>query len=108
MSFFSASHSDSNELETEGVDCNASTTTASLYINGNTNVGLYVYAASGTHGTHVTTKQFSMDGSTWQDSTYTVAGTGFVEGTTVSSYIRAKITTVESASSTCDIHIASK
>jgi len=106
--FYSASHSDGSSLESEALDSNSNSTTDSLYINGNTSIGMYVYANSGTNTTHVITIQISMNGSDWQDSSYTVTGAGFVEGTTSAQYIRGKVTTAQGALSTCDIHIASK
>ena len=107
--FLSASHSDGSTLATPAMNTNSvGTATNSMYVNGNIKIGLYVYADTGAHANHIMTLQISMDGTNWQDTALTVTGVGFIEGTTVSEYIRAKVTTAESAASTCDVHISSK
>ena len=105
----SASHSDYIEKEITGFDTNSSgAVSASLYINGNKTIGVYVIAASGSHSYHIITIQISPNNSDWFDSTDTVTGIGYKEVDTIAQYIRVKVTTAESATSTCDIFIASK
>ena len=105
----SASHSDYSEKDIAGFDANVvNATSASLYINGNKTVGVYVHAVTGTHGTHIITIQISANNTDWFNSTSTVTGTGFVEFDTIAQYVRIKATTAEGAASTCNIKIASK
>jgi len=105
----SASHGDYSEKQITGLDTNNSgAVTASLYINGNKTIGIYVHAATGTHGTHVLTVQVSADDINWFDSSNTITGIGYVEADTIAQYVRVKVTTPESATSTCDLYITSK
>ncbi|MEE9304394.1 MAG: hypothetical protein V3U84_11525 [Thiotrichaceae bacterium] len=93
---------------TENIDANASSTTASLDINGNDAVGLFVSAVSGTNTTHIITLQESVDDSTFFDSSLFVNQLGSVEGTVTTEFVRAKVTTVEGAASTVTVSISSK
>ena len=105
----SASHSDYSEKEIAGFNTNDSGAVSdSLYINGNKTIGIYVIAATGAHSNHIITIQISPNDSDWFDSADTVTGLGYKEVDTIAQYIRVKVTTVESATSTCDIFIASK
>lgn len=105
----SSSHSTYTALEANGIDTNStSTVTDLIYINGNKSIGLFVTGVTGTHATHVITLQVSADGIAWFDGPLSVTGAGVVQGETVSANIRAKVTTAEGGTSTCDITIVSK
>ena len=101
---------DITELAVTGVDANASTTTASLEIDGKKDLVFQVLANTGTHGTHVITLQCSLDDSNWTDiSGATLTGVGVKGGVTANSqFVRLKVTTVESATSTVDIIVQAK
>jgi len=105
----SSSHSTYTSLEANAIDTDStSTVTNALYINGNRSLGLFVSADTGAHTSHVITLQVSADGIAWFDGPLSVTGVGFVQGETVSANIRAKVTTAEGGTSTCNITIVSK
>ena len=105
----SSSHSDYSERIVLAVDTNVvDKVTPSLYINGNRSIGVHVYSDTGAHANHIITIQISANDTDWEDTVLTVTGTGFKEGETTAQYIRAKVTTAESAASTSDIYLTSK
>ena len=98
-----------SDKDISGFDSNVlNGTSGSLYINGNSLVGIYVVDATGAHTTHVLTAQISTDDANWFTTSNTVTGEGYVEFTTASQYVRVKLTTAEGGTSTCDISITSK
>ena len=99
-----------NDFVTDsGVDADANTTTTPLTLYDATIVGLYIKAVSGTHGTHVVTLQISPNGTDWFDTSHTITGIGELHGIScIAVELRAKVTTVEGATSTVDITVVVK
>ncbi len=92
-----------------GVDANATSTTTPLDVSEGHDLVAEIRAASGTHATHVTTIQCSLDNSSWTDTAYTKTGTGVIDAMEIhSKWVRAKITTNEGGASTVDIQIQAK
>ncbi len=109
MSYTSTSKRSFAELTQTGLDSNASSTTSSLDISDNEWVAFEAIANTGTHGTHVLTLQCSMDDSNWTDTASTLTGTGVVDKVQIiAKFVRLKVTTVESATSTIDVTIQAK
>ncbi len=95
-------------LKTASVDANAATSTVALELDAVRNVFLSVEDVSGTHATHIVTLQMSADGTTWHNSTLTVTGLGFVEGTINARFVRATVTTLEGGAGVVDLIINAK
>jgi len=93
-----------------GIDTNDNTAvTDALDVRGGNNLAFQVIAKTGTHSTHVITLQVSADKITWINSTHTLTGVGIKDNlTTALCWARLKVTTAESATSTCDVFLQSK
>lgn len=93
-----------------GLDSNnTATVSTSLDITGADFVVWNVQAATGTHGTHVITLQCSVDDSSWESTLSTLTGVGTKDNVQITArYVRLKVTTAESATSTVDIIIQAK
>ena len=82
---------------------------ASIDMRDTHKLGVAVVAKTGTHGTHVITVQESPNDTDWFDSSSTITGVGIVEDIEVDMrYARVKVTTPESATSTCDVYMQAK
>ena len=107
---FQSSNNEHSELGiSTNFDCNEITsTTQSISIGDLLNIGLFIHSNSGTNTTHEITIQISVDDVNWFDTSLSVTGLGYIEGTTVAAYIRAKATVVEGQASTVDLELISK
>jgi len=97
-------------LEETGKDSNStSTTTLALDISTCKYVSWNVQAATGTHGTHIITLQCSVDSSSWANTSSTLTGLGTQDNIQITTqFVRLKVTTAESATSTVDVVIQAK
>ena len=77
--------------------------TSSFYIGAYNNVGFELTGDTGTHSGHVAVVQYSIDNSTWWDSSLSLIGSGATEGTITFNYIRAKVTVAEGGTSTSTV-----
>ena len=99
-----------NEISETGLDTNStSTKTAGTDVSTCEEATFYVIAATGAHTTHVVTLQFSHEDvdASYQDSEHTLTGVGCKHVSNIQSvaWMRLKVTTVESGTSTCDMAI---
>ncbi len=86
------------------MDANTDTVTTALDVKGARNFSLTVDTVTGAHTTHVVTLQTSFDGWTWNSTSTTVTGKGTANLSNLATrFVRAKVTTAESAASV--IHI---
>jgi hypothetical protein len=94
---------------TAAVDSNVvSTVGAALELDVSRDCILSAVAVSGTHAAHVIKLQLSTNATTWYDTTISLTGVGFVQGTINSRYARFKVTTAEGAASVVNVSIQAK
>jgi hypothetical protein len=91
------------------VDANASTATASVDISTAKDIVWTVENMTGTHATHITTMECSLDGTNWYAMPGTIGpGEGHLQVAVFARYIRFLVSTVEGAASTIDISCQGK
>lgn len=98
-----------SESITTGIDANTNALSAELDIRDNLNVSFGVVGTAGTHNTHITTLQCSLDNTNWEDTAHTLTGTGIKDGIQiVARYVRVEVSTAEGGTSTITIIIQAK
>lgn len=99
-----------DEVITLGMNTNSSgALTSSLDVREATLIALLVVGKTGTHASHIITLQSSPNDTDWFDMTDTLTGDGVLHDVSCAcKFIRAKVTTPEGGTSTCDVYIQIK
>ena len=96
----------SNSYTDTGIDSNALTAGTTMPTHDATYVTIDVKGISGAHSNHIVTLQISFNNTDWTDTANTITGEGSKTNVLcIAPYVRAKVTTVESAASTIDVTI---
>ena len=96
----------SNSHTDAALDANALTAGTTMPTHDATYVSIDVKADTGAHANHIVTLQVSFNGTDWFDTSNTITGVGRKTNVLcIAPYVRAKVTTVESGSSTIDLTI---
>ena len=92
-----------------GVDVNAASTTTTFVMVSSQKLFVVTKLASGTYSAAVVTVQCSDDGITWNNSSNTITGPGMKDNiSTITPFVRVKVTSLEGSTGTADITLVAK